>query len=95
MECMKRAARRMSLLIKNSLQTTINDWEEIDEDIVKVNLKLYGHNVNTITANSPPYDEKVALKKISLENILINMDRYREMVLLGDLNTSTRQLINS
>lgn len=49
-------------LIKETLKNKIADWESIDENIWKMDIKIYGHNMTVIAAYPPSNDKRINLK---------------------------------
>lgn len=73
----KRAARGVSLLIKKKLQNKISNWEAI-ENMLKVNIKIGGHNITVVAAYTPSDDEKDETKQSSFEKNGGSPNRNRE-----------------
>lgn len=45
----KRAARGVSLIVNKNLKNKIMNWEAIDENILQLNIRLFGHDDTVIT----------------------------------------------
>ncbi|XP_072384353.1 uncharacterized protein [Diabrotica undecimpunctata] len=74
----KRAARGVSILIKKKLKNIITDWETIDENILRVNIKIYGHKITMIDAYAPSDDATINVKEDffkKIEDILNNIGK--------------------
>lgn len=85
----KRAAGRVTILIKKNLKSRITDWETIDENILKFNLKIYGYGITIIIAHAPSDYENVGEKQEffeKLDEIITDIGRNREIIILGDFN---------
>lgn len=88
----RRAARGVSLLIRKDLKHKISNWEAIDENILKMNIKLNGHNITVIAAYAPSDDERKDTKQEFFEKIdetLTEIGNNREVIMLGDFNSRT------
>ncbi|XP_072400334.1 uncharacterized protein [Diabrotica undecimpunctata] len=94
----KRAARGVSILIKKKLKNNITDWETIDENILRVNIDIYGHKITMIAACAPSDDATINVKEDffqKIEDILNNIGKNREIIMLGDFNSRTGYQKNS
>ncbi|XP_030763567.1 craniofacial development protein 2-like [Sitophilus oryzae] len=88
----KRAARGVSVLIKKSWKNKIKNWEAVNENILTINIILYGYNITIIAAYAPSEEERYSVKQDffdKLDQLLEDFGRYREVILLGDFNGRT------
>ncbi|XP_030762950.1 craniofacial development protein 2-like [Sitophilus oryzae] len=94
----KRAARGVSVLIKKSWKNKIRNWEAVNENILTINIILYGYNIIIIAAYAPSEDERDSVKQDffdKLDQLLEDFSRYRDVILLGDFNGRTGRKNNS
>lgn len=90
----QRAKRGVSVLIKKKLQKYITSWEPIDENLIKVNISLYGHKTTVIGVYAISEDEPVHTKENffnKLNDIIEGIGNTREIIIAGDFNSRTGQ----
>jgi exonuclease III len=88
----QRATGGVSILINKKYKKCINEWQYIDERIVKVQMRLNGHDV-TIVGVYAPNDDADDKQKDNFYNKLCsitdNKSSRKELIILGDLNART------
>lgn len=84
-----RAKRGVSIAIHKDLRSKIKSWEEIDEQIIKLEINKNGHNIAVIGTYAPSEDaDKLDKDKYyeQLQEVLSEIKKDNEIYLLGDFN---------
>lgn len=94
----KRAKRGISILIKKKYKRNITSWEAIDENIIKLNINLFGRNMVILGIYNISNDENRIKKDemfTKINGILSEIGISREIIIAGDFNASIGKKINS
>lgn len=92
-----RAKRGVSILINKRFKNKITNWDPIDENIIKVNLHIYGRRIAVLGVYTISDDEPVAMKDTffeKLNEVLADIGNTRDVIVLGDFNSRTGRKIN-
>ncbi|KAK4877536.1 hypothetical protein RN001_010042 [Aquatica leii] len=84
-----RAKRGVSIAVQKKYRNHIKSWEEIDEQIIIVELKLNSEQIVIIGVYAPSDDTDVTIKDQFYENLtglLESFKNNKEVCLLGDFN---------
>ncbi len=73
------------ILYKNKLQTMEIDTKKIDDEIVGINIKNKSSELNIFAIYNPPMSSQNK-KKLNTELIKNLIDRYKNSLIIGDLN---------
>lgn len=86
--------RGVSILTSEKLRKKIAEWEHINENILKVNLEMYGRRftIHAISHYEPVVVKDQLFEK--LDKFRINIGNSREIITLGDLNIRTGKTSN-
>lgn len=92
-----RAKKGVSILIKNKWVKNIVSWEEIDERIIKLNLKLFGIEliiigVYAINEDTPVTEKNEFFDKLS--ETLGKIKKHQEVIITGDFNSRVGSRMN-
>ncbi|XP_072377991.1 uncharacterized protein [Diabrotica undecimpunctata] len=93
----QRAKRGVSVMIHKKFNK-ITDFETIDENIERVNININQTPVTILGVYAISDDQSIAAKDEffeKLNDIITNIGKSRELIVLGDLNSRVGQRINS
>ncbi|XP_030766580.1 craniofacial development protein 2-like [Sitophilus oryzae] len=93
-----RAKRGVSLAIHKRLKTNIKSWDEIDEQIIKVEIHKNHRQMIIIGVYAPSDDADPLTKDMffnKLTHIISDIKHDKELFLLGDFNSRTGTETNS
>lgn len=93
-----RAKRGVSIAIHKTLKKSIKSWEEIDEQIIKLELEKNGRQIVILGIYAPSDQSEVLLKDQfyqKLADLLAGIKNGKELFLLGDFNARTGKEQNS
>ena len=88
----ERAKRGVSVLINKKWKGSIKNWEPIDERMVKVEMVIWGYKLTIIGVYAPNEDNGDTVKDEFFEKLneeIVNSDRGRQLILMGDMNGRT------
>ena len=88
----KRAQRGVSILIKKRFKRCINNWEAINENIIKMDVNMFGRKVTIVGVYGISEDERSQKKDEFYEilnNVVNEIGNSREIILAGDWNGRT------
>ncbi|XP_072398398.1 uncharacterized protein [Diabrotica undecimpunctata] len=94
----QRAKRGVSVMVHKKFKHKITDFETIDENIIRVNININQTPVTILGVYAISDDESIAAKDEffeKLNDIITNIGKSRELIILGDLNSRVGQRINS
>lgn len=88
----QRAKRGVSLIIHKRLKRFITNWENVDERIIKLNMKVHGTRITIIGVYAlndvaPDHEKDEFFEK--LNSVITDIGNSREIIVLGDLNGRT------
>jgi len=89
-----RAKRGVSIAVHKKYERNIKCWEEIDEQIIKMEIEKNGERIVIVGVYAPSEDAEIGIKddfydKLSNEVLKIKTDK--EIFILGDLNARVGQ----
>ena len=94
----KRAKRGVSVLIKKKYKKNISSWEAIDENMILVNLNLFGKKITILGVYAISEDEPVAKKDEfynKLNRTIDEIGNNREIIMMGDFNARIKKMVDS
>lgn len=88
----KRAKRGVSIAIRKDLKRNIKSWESINENIIRVDIKMKGYDTTIIGVYAPTENANANEKeefRDALTTVLEKISNRRECIVIGDLNART------
>jgi endonuclease/exonuclease/phosphatase family metal-dependent hydrolase len=88
----------MSILIKKKYKNYITTWEAINENMIKLHMKLFRENLCILEIYVISEDENVLVKEYSLgkiNNVKFKTGKSKEILIAGDFNSRKWRKINN